>query len=269
MVKRRNLYREAFFKIPNLVLLGIGGLAALVTGSIVLAAVVGGIEAAYVFGLGKSGWFRRGIYRKKGWGGTLITVKEREKLASSLNEENAQRYRILRGHYRKATDRAEQDFSDEPLVIATVQKLEGLSDTYLKLLIARQRATEFLDSAKPGELEEKLESAKKEVQNATNSEFAQMCTRSVEMIANRIQRVKQVRATLLRIDEQLKMIDNSVWAIRDKIITAEKQVEVGSQIDLMTANMQDAENTISETESLVYVEPIDDEIPAILRDKVR
>lgn len=269
MAKKRNFYREAFFKIPNLIFLGIGALAAVVTGSIVLAGVVAGIEAAAVFGIGKSSWFRRGVYRKKGWGGALVSVEDRAKQASALNEENALRYRTLRMHYRTATDRAAKDFSDEPLVIAAIQKLEGLSDTYLKLLLTRQRAQDFLDATDLGDLEEKRSSSQKEAELTTDPEVAKMRAKSAEMIADRIDRVGQAGKTLSRIDEQLKMIDNSVLAIRDKIMTAERQVEVASSIDLMTANLEDAEKTITETESLVYTEPIDDQIPAMLREKVR
>jgi len=269
MAKKRNYAKEAFFKSPNLVFLAIGGLAALAFGSVGLGIVVIGVEAAYVIGLSRSKWFHKRVRVRKGWGGGLITAREREKLASELTEGNAGRYSAFRGKYRMICDRAEKDFSDDPMVRAAVQNLETLSDTFLKLLLTGQRTRAFLEKADRGALLSKIEQEKKEAAQA-EGRVREMRLRNVQLLEGRIERIDKAEQTVKIIEEQMEMIETSMDATHDNMMTMDKISEVGTQIDLMMTNLGDAQKLVTEMDSLVLsAEPIDDSVPEPLRSKER
>jgi len=274
MARKRNFVKEAFFSLPNLIGLAVGGLATL-TGFLIHENIGVLLLLPYVFGeglflalMGRSRWFKHRVRYRKGWGGGLIARKEREQYASMLSLEHADRYRALRKKYRAISDRAERDLEDEPLVEAAIQKLEGLSDTYLRFLLTLQRTTDFLKEVDRARLTAQLEEARHEAE-AAEGQIRQMRERSATLIEKRLSQVDQAEENQRHIEEQLKMIEIGVDAIHDEVITMDRMTEVGTQIDLIMTNLSDAERTVTEMDSLVKARPIDDTMPEIFQEEGR
>ncbi len=276
MTKKRNFLKEAFFSLPNLIGLTLGamgtGLGFLIhanLGVVMLLPLIFG-EGLYLALAGRSESFKNRVRRKKGWGGGLITVKERERYASALTENHAERYRAVRKKYRGICTRAEADLEGDVLVEASIQKLEGLNDTYLRFLLTRQRLESFLHEVDHGRLAARIDQARQEAENA-EGQVRQMRQRSVGLLEKRLSQVDRANENLSHIDEQLQMIEIGVDSIHDEVITLDRMTEVGSQIDLIMTNLGDAERSVSEMDSLIHAEPIDDTVPEIFQknDRVR
>ena len=273
-MKKRNFLMEALLTIPNLIFVAAGSLVTLTALAInpTLGFVAGGgflaTEAAVLFLLGNSKRFQGKVLYDKGWGGGLVSKIDRAKQASGLSEKNASEYRKIRTKYRGVSKRARDEFATNPMISAAVQKLETLSDSYLKTLLSKQRLESFIAKADPQKLKQQLEqtiSKGKAAQGAGAEAFSQ----NVEMIKKRIEQVEKAKTNLSLFNAQLQKIELGVDLAYDNMISMDGATEVGSQIDLMLANLKDAEKGISEMDSLVKAEPIDDTIPQILQNRVR
>lgn len=268
MAKRRNFINEAFFKIPNLIFVGVAGSAALVTQSVIFGSIVAGIEIAYIVGVSQTKWFKKRIRDRKGWGGSLITVKERAKYATGLTEQSANRYRAFREKYRLVSEKASADFPNNALIEASMQKLETLSDTYLKLLFSLERSQAYLGKIDSKTLQDKMTREMKEIEGA-DFQIKQMRMRNIDMLNKRLAKIEKGKENIKVMVAQIDMIEQSMEMMTDDMMTTEKISEVGTQIDLMMTNMEDANRIIGEMDSLVInAEPIDDTMPALLRAKV-
>lgn len=269
MPARTRFVKEAFFKIANLVLLGIGGAAALAAGSVVFGGIVIGMELGYLTFLSRSLWFRRRVRERKGWGGGLLTVSQREGLASKLDDAPAARYAALRKIYRKIGARVEQDYQDNSLIEAAVQNLETLSDTFLKMLVARQQIEGFLSQADPKTLRGELDRLR--AGSADQLEPSEDALTSREAIlVDRLESLEKAQAAMGHMRQQLEKIESSFQAAHDKIMSLTGRIELDSQIDLMLTNLEDAKTAVARMESLVLsAEPIDSSLPDALQSRVR
>ena len=261
--------KEIFFSKPNLVLLGLGALFALVAGSIALGAVVLGVEMASVYTLSKSDWYQRRVRNKKGWGGYTLTVRQREKLSSALDESSANRYAAFRQKYRSICKRVEADLIDDPLVEAAVQKLETLSDAFLRLLGTQQRTDALIGEENTTQLAQQLEEAKRRADQA-DGQVKELRAQNAQILQDRIDQIDRAKENHGLIVEQLKVIEAGIDVLHDRIMVLDGITEIGSQVDLMLTNLQDAEQRALEMDSLVLsATPIDSSVPESLRKRRR
>ena len=268
MVTPRNYYRMAFLKWPNLVFLGLGvGVSALFV-SIWPVTVVAGLSAVYTALLGKSKWFRRRIRHEYGWGGGLITPQERERQASALSDNNAIKYIQLRKTYRKACERAEEDFAQDPTITTILAKMETLSDTYLAFLLDSQRLANHVTDDKTSALKEELAALEQKLDAAEDAETREIRAQQIDMVKQRIAAFEDGGKTVKRITAQMELIEQSANYLHDGVMTMDKPLEIGTQVDNLMMNLTDARKTIGEIESLALTAtPVQDDLPAALRQR--
>ena len=265
---------EALFKIPNLIFIAAGSMVSLVALAInpTLGFFTGAgflvTEAAALLLLGNSKGFQAKIRHDKGWGGGLVNSVERGKMATALYDENVERYQKIRMKYRVISKRAQDDFSQNPMIIAAVQKLESLTDSYLKLLITKQRLKKYLSETDGVDIETQLSEAHQKTKEAPAKDV-QLLINNMEMIKKRLDQIKKAEKNLSSFEAQLQKIELSVDLVHDNMVSMDGITEVGTQIDLMLTNLEDAEGVVTEMESLVMADPIDDTIPQILQTRVR
>lgn len=239
--RKTNYFREALFAGPNLFFVASGFVASLAAFAAstpvggVVAMLLGGLEALYLLTKTRSPNFRKSVRAKKGWGGSVLSVAEREKLATGLSEENAGRYRELRKKYRLVCEKGENELAGNPIIEATIRKMETLSDGYLKSLTAMQRITNLIDSAPDNEFD---------YSGSDRSD---------------LDRLNSV-ATSIRTD--LNSVEKAFGKVYDRVVTISPKNDMAEDIEVLLANLADAKQTILTNDiSMEYSDEQPERIP--------
>jgi hypothetical protein len=254
--------REAFDNQYNWILLGATAGFALLSASLLPLILGGGIELIYLSLVSQNERFRRLVrsrltdrYRKQ-------QNARLEALLAVLTTERRTRFggieKIcggIRENYRQLS------LSSQVLTNQMEERLDGLRQAFLRLLIAGQQHGDYLKNFDAETIERALAQLQKTLDSGPEKIQA-INHKRVEILNMRLEKLKRIRENLQLIDAQSSAIEDVLGLIRDQSITMRDPQSVSNQLGDLVRDVEQTEDSVREVESL-FESPSPEEIQAL------
>ena len=134
-------------------------------------------------------------------------------------------------------------------------KLEGLSQSYVRLLNAALHHLEYLQQTNPdqirrecGQLEKELASQAPKVQDINR--------KRIEILHKRMEKYDKVRENCQVIDAQCAAVEDVLQLIRDQSVTMRDPQQISDHLDNLVKDVEQTEETVREVESIFDISPL-------------
>jgi len=263
MNKEINYTKEAFLNTWNLVFLltlvvtatglGLSGLAPawLVNLVVVLGA---GAELLYLGVMPRHGRFQRHVRSQKIAEGNQ-EPSQRE-IFSQLRNRSQRRYAKLRKLRDQIRDNYQQlSYASQGILDNHLNKIDGLLESYLDLLLQRERYRDFTDSATEDNIRDSIEALKRDMSDDAER-VRSVKQRRLNVLEQRLARVRKAQENLEIIGAQLGTIEDVVKYIHEQSWTLQDPQEVTMQLDALLEEVAATQSSIREIED-VFSSPTD------------
>jgi len=229
---------------------------AVVSGSALPLLLGAGLELIYLATVPQNSRFQRLV---RSWQ-FEDQKREREKSLSSLfyelPPEMRARYarldatcKTIRENYSRLTSTS-QMFTGQ-----LEDKLQGLSQSYVRLLNAAFHHREYLKVTNSENI--KRESAQLEKDLAKDSPKVQEINRKrIEILKKRVEKYDKVKENCDVIDAQCAAVEDVLQLIRDQSVTMRDPQQISDNLDSLVKDVEQTEETVREVESIFELSPL-------------
>ena len=157
--------------------------------------------------------------------------------------------RAIRENYKRLTSTS-QMFVDQ-----MESKLEGLSQSYVRLLNAAFHHREYLRVTDPESIKKEAEQLQKDL--AQDSPKVQEINRKrIEILNKRMEKFGKVRENCQVIDAQCAAVEDVLQLIRDQSVTMHDPQQISDHLDNLVKDVEQTEETVREVESIFDLSPL-------------
>ncbi len=251
-----NYFKEAFLWQYNKIVLAGAVAFAVVSGSALPLLIGAGLEMMYLSTVPANKRFQRLV---RSWRFD-DEKRQREKSLSALFYELPQemraRYanldtvcRAIRANYGRLTSTS-QMFVDQ-----MESKLEGLSQSYIRLLNSAFQHREYLRITNPEQIKKECAQLEKNLQ--TDPPKVQEINRKrIEILHKRIDKYAKVTENRQVIDAQCAAIEDVLQLIRDQSVTMRDPQMISDHLDNLVKDVEATEETVRDVESIFDLSPL-------------
>ena len=251
-----NYLKAAFHWQYNKIAL-IGAVAfAVVTGSALPLLLGAGFELMYLSTVPANSRFQRLVRSWK----FEEEKRQREKSLSAmfyeLPPEMRARYanldticRAIRQNYGRLTSTS-QMFVDQ-----MESKLEGLSQSYIRLLNSAFQHREYLRVTNPDQIKKECAQLEKNLQSDP-LKVQEINRKRIEILKKRSEKYDKVRENCQVIDAQCAAIEDVLQLIRDQSVTMHDPQQISEHLDNLVHDVEQTEETVREVESIFDMSPL-------------
>ena len=150
-------------------------------------------------------------------------------------------------------------------------KLDGLAQSYLRLLNAAFHHREYLNTTNPEsirhearELEKGLEKQPPKVQEINR--------KRIEILNKRVEKYEKVRENCQVIDAQCAAVEDVLQLIRDQSVTMRDPQQLSDHLDSLVRDVEQTEETVREVEAIFESTPLlpgEFDAPSSTRNRIR
>ena len=254
--KEPNYIKEAFNWQYNRIAL-IGAVAfAVVSGSALPLLLGAGLELMYLSTVPANNRFQRLVRSWK----FDEDKRQREKSLSAmfyeLPPEMRARYanldtvcRAIRQNYQRLTSTS-QMFVDQ-----MESKLEGLSQSYIRLLNSAFQHREYLRVTNPDQIKKECAALEKNLQSDP-LKVQEINRKRIEILKKRSEKYNKVKENCQVIDAQCAAIEDVLQLIRDQSVTMHDPHQISEHLDNLVKDVEQTEETVREVESIFDLSPL-------------
>jgi len=251
-----NFVKEAFHWQYNLI--GLGGAAAfaLISISVLPLLLAGGAELVYLATIPQNSRFRRLIRSQK-------YAEEKRQRELGLNDmfrelppELRVRFgdvdlmcRAIRENYKRLSSTS-QMFAEQ-----MESKLDGLSQSYLRLLNADFHHHEYLRTTDLNTIRHEVDQVQKDLEKQP-PKVQEINRKRVEILNKRIEKFEKIQENCQVIDAQCHAIEDVLQLIRDQSVTMRDPQQISEHLDSLVKDVEQTEETVREVESIFDVSPL-------------
>ncbi|HTS26192.1 MAG TPA: hypothetical protein VMH81_09970 [Bryobacteraceae bacterium] len=173
--------------------------------------------------------------------------------------------RGIRQNYTRLTSTS-QMFVDQ-----MESKLEGLSQSYIRLLNSAFQHREYLRVTNPDQIKRECAQLEKNLE-ADPPKVQEINRKRVEILKKRIDKYGKVRENCQVIDAQCAAIEDVLQLIRDQSVTMQDPQQISDHLDSLVKDVEQTEETVREVESIFELSPLataDFEQPSETRTRMR
>jgi uncharacterized protein YukE len=245
---------------------------ALVSGSPLPVLLGAGLELIYLSTVPQMGRFQR---LARSWQYAEEKRRREMSLSALFNEmppEMRSRYAQLdsaigaiRQNYKRLSS------TSQMFVEQMENKLDGLAQSYLRLLNAAFHHREYLNTTNPEsirrealDLEKGLEQQAPKVQEINR--------KRIEILNKRVEKHGKVRENCQVIDAQCAAVEDVLQLIRDQSVTMRDPQQLSDHLDTLVRDVEQTEETVREVEAIFEATPLaggEFEAPGSTRSRVR
>ena len=253
-----NYTKEAFLNPWNLVFIVVGLVTAfLFSGSeTVLNAVLvftAAIELLYLGVMPRQERFRRVVRAKKA--AERHKPPSQKEIYQTLRRRDQRRYVRLRNLEESIRDHyAQLSYASQGLLESHLQKINGLLDSYLKLLKQKERYEEYANSATENEVVRSIAALRENLEDSS-SRVRSVKERRLNVLERRLQRFKKSRENEQLISAQVETIEDVVKYIHEQSMTLHNPEEITFQLDTLLNEVQETRASIEEIEEVFTGHP--------------
>jgi len=251
-----NYLKEAFHWQYNKIGL-IGAVAfAVVSGSALPLLLGAGLELMYLSTIPGNSRFQRLVRSWKFDEDKRAREKSLSALFYELPPEMRARYanldtvcRGIRQNYTRLTSTS-QMFVDQ-----MESKLEGLSQSYIRLLNSAYQHREYLKVTNPDQIKKELAALEKNLE--TDPPKVQDINRKrIEILHKRVEKYEKVKENCQVIDAQCAAIEDVLQLIRDQSVTMHDPQQISEHLDTLVKDVEQTEETVREVEAIFDMSPL-------------
>lgn len=267
-----NYLKEAFHWQYNKIAL-VGAAAFAVVSVSALPLLLGaGLELIYLSTIPNNSRFQRLIRSRKYEQEKLERQQSLSALFYELPKEMQARYASLdsickgiRANYTRLTSTS-QMFVDQ-----MEAKLEGLSQSYIRLLNSAFHHREYLRATNPDVIKKECAQLQKDLD--TDAPKVQEINRKrIEILGKRVEKYEKVKENCEVIDAQCAAIEDVLQLIRDQSVTMHDPQQISDHLDNLVKDVEQTEETVREVESIFDISPLaspEFETGPVSRNRVR
>ena len=226
---------------------------------LVLAA---GLELMYVALVPQSSRFRRLVRSWKYAGERREHQLRLSEMYRNLSAEVRSRYEFVQQVARGIRTNYQQLSAGSQVFARQMEeRLDGLLEGYLRLLVAASTHREYLKSLNPeyvrNEIARLEESLGKDL-----PKVREINQRRIEILRKRVTKFEKIRENRQVIDAQCAAIEDVLQLIRDQSVTMRDPQEVSAQLENLVADVEQTEQSVREMEEIYALTAAEsDELP--------
>jgi hypothetical protein len=229
---------------------------ALVSGSALPLLLGAGLEMIYLSTVPHNGRFQR---LARSWR-YADERREREKSLNALFYELppemrarynslAQTCTAIRQNYRRLTATS-QMFVDQ-----MESKLEGLSQSYVRLLNSAFHHREYLRLTDPNAIQREAAQLEKDLDRDA-PKVQEINRKRIEILRKRLEKYHKIRENCQVIDAQCAAIEDVLQLIRDQSVTMHDPQQISEHLESLVKDVEQTEETVREVESIFELSPL-------------
>ena len=258
-MKDTNYTREAFLHPWNLTFMIVSMMVAFgisLTGATwpfdLALIMTAGLELVYLGTMPRNERFRRAVRSRKAV--EHAKPPSQKELFQNLEKQNQRRYARLRkietdirGNYRKLS------YASQGMLDSHLAKINGLLDSYLKLLYQKERYQFSTKTATEEEVLRTIENLRKDMEDDTPRVRA-IKERRLRILEQRLDRSKKGSENLEIIEAQLETIEDVIKYIEEQSLTLRNPEEISFQLDTLLSEVEETQASVVELEE-VFADP--------------
>ncbi len=235
---------------------------ALVSGSALPLLLGAGLELIYLSTVPQNSRFQRLVRSWKYEEERLARQKSLSALFHELPTEMRARFahldatcQAIRAGYARLTSTSRM-FTEQ-----MEEKLEGLSQSYVRLLNSAYHHREYLRTTSPEQIRQEAEAIERGL--AEDAPKVQEINRKrVEILKKRAEKYDKVLENREVIDAQCAAIEDVLQLIRDQSVTMRDPQAINDHLDTLVRDVEQTEETVREVESIFELSPLASPEPA-------
>lgn len=249
MAKGPNYIKAAFMLPVNLVALGVSAATSAVIGDASPMLIALGAEGVYLGVLSSMPRFQRAIKSQQDHGdeASAEVVALLEDLAPSQREHyfflRDLRDKIL-ANYRKLPGGRVLAASSEP-------RVDSLLTAFLRLLTTLNNYRQYLSATDHKNIQRELLDLRAEAAEEANDRLREVKGKRVEIIEKRLKRFEQAAESREVVSHQLAGIEDLLKLTHEQSIAIRDPATVAKQLDVLSAEVQETEETVKEMEKFL------------------
>ena len=155
----------------------------------------------------------------------------------------------IRANYRRLTSNS-QMFVDQ-----MESKLEGLSQSYIRLLNSAFHHREYLRATSPDSIKRELAQLQKDIEHDA-PKVQEINRKRIEILNKRVEKYEKVRENCQVVDAQCAAIEDVLQLIRDQSVTMHDPQQIADHLDSLVKDVEQTEETVREVESIFELSPL-------------
>jgi len=250
--------KEAFHWQYNKILLAGAVAFAAVSVSLLPVLLGAGLELIYLSTIPNNSRFQRLVRSRR----FEEEKRQRQKTLSAmfyeLPAEMRARYanldntcRAIRENYKRLTSTS-QMFVDQ-----MESRLEGLSQSYVRLLNSAFQHREYLRSTNPDTIKKESAQLQKELEHDP-PKVQEINRKRIEILGKRSEKYDKIHENCQVIDAQCAAIEDVLNLIRDQSVTMHDPQQIVDHLDGLVKDVEQTEETVKEVESIFELSPLAD-----------
>jgi predicted DNA-binding protein len=213
-----------------------------------------GLELVYLGTMPRNERFRRAVRSRKAV--EHAKPPSQKELFQNLEKGNQRRYARLRKiesdirvNYRKLS------YASQGMLDSHLSKINGLLDSYLKLLYQKERYEFSGSSATETQVQRTIDMLHKDMQDDTPRVRA-IKERRLKILEQRLERSQKGAENLEIIEAQLETIEDVIKYIEEQSLTLRNPDEISFQLDTLLSEVEETQASVVELEE-VFANPTD------------
>jgi hypothetical protein len=173
--------------------------------------------------------------------------------------------RGIRANYTRLTATS-QMFVDQ-----MESKLEGLSQSYIRLLNSAFHHREYLRATNPDTIKKEIAQLQKDLASDP-AKVQEINKKRIEILNKRVEKYGKVHENCEVIDAQCAAVEDVLQLIRDQSVTMHDPQQISDHLDNLVKDVEQTEETVRQVESIFDISPLatpDFETGATARTRVR
>jgi hypothetical protein len=159
--------------------------------------------------------------------------------------------RAIRENYKRLTATS-QMFVDQ-----MESKLEGLSQSYVRLLNSAFHHREYLRITNPAGIQKELEQLQKDLDKEA-PKVQEINKKRIEILQKRVEKYQKIKENCQVIDAQCAAVEDVLNLIRDQSVTMHDPEQIAAHLDGLVKDVEQTEETVREVESIFELSPLAD-----------
>jgi len=157
--------------------------------------------------------------------------------------------RAIRENYKRLTSTS-QMFVDQ-----MENKLEGLSQSYVRLLNASFHHQEYLHTINRDSINKESAQLQKDLEKEP-AKVQEINRKRIEILSKRLEKYDKIRENTQVIEAQCSAVEDVLNLIRDQSVTMHDPEQIAAHLDGLVKDVEQTEETVREVESIFELSPL-------------
>jgi hypothetical protein len=245
-----NFVKEAFHLQYNWIALAGAGVFALLSGSLLPAILVGGLELMYLAIVPQNWRFQRLV---RSWKFSEEQQKHQQKLSQmlrSLPSDMQSRYWKLAEVCSSIHNNFNQLSTTSQIFLQQMDgRLTGLLNGYTRLLLAAAQQQQYLRSTDQNEIKREVATLQKSL-SSDPPRVQEINKKRVEILNKRLEKYDKLCENRKVVDAQCAAVEDVLHLIRDQSVTMRDPQQISDQLDNLVKDVEETEQTVQQVEAI-------------------